>query len=94
MPPVPNGTCVTNNRPSLSKNMPLAPFVFSMNVETVSSLSILIVRLAVVSEKMTLPSGRAMVPSLPLKPSFMTWTVAPGATTPGMAVASVSAAGG
>ena len=65
-----------------------------MKVDTVSSLSILIVRFAVVSEKMTLPSGSAMVPSLPLKPSLMTWTFAPAATTPGMAVATVSVAGG
>src|SRR6185369_17656977 len=90
----PYGTCVANRRPSVSNDIPLAPPVFSRKTDTAPLGSILMVRFAVVSEKITLPSGSAIGPSLPLKPSLITCTGAPAATTPGIAGATVSVGGG
>src|SRR5262245_57084193 len=89
----PYGTCVANRRPSVSNDIPLAPPVFSRRTDTAPLGSILMVRFAFGSEKITLPSGSAIGPSVPLKPSFMTCTAVPAATTPGIAEATVSMGG-
>jgi hypothetical protein len=67
---LPQGTTAANNRPSRSKATPVVPPVFSRNTEKVPALSILCMRFALISEKITLPSGIAMGPSVPSRPSF------------------------
>ena len=68
--------------------------MFSRNVENLPALSILMTRFALISEKITLPSGNAIGPSVPLSPSFSSCTFVPPLTTPGMSGATVSVAGG
>src|SRR5688572_9204564 len=85
---------VAMSRPFESSARPFARSVFSRNTDSVPFLSILWTLLAPGSVKSVVPSGIRMGPSLLRSPSFTIATFVPAATTPGMAGATVSVAGG
>ena len=85
---------VAMSRPFESSARPFARSVFSRNTDIAPLLSILWTRLAPGSVKSVVPSGIRMGPSLLRNPSFTIATFVPAATTPGMAGATVSVAGG
>ena len=91
----PGVVCTEISRPLASKPSPLDPLVLSRNTDVAPvSLSMRVMRLAWVSVKIRLPSGRPTGPSVPVNPDLITSTFVPPATTPGISVATVSAATG